>query len=176
MLRFLSFHKKNSLICLLFGCSLLLSGCWDRKEIETRGYVLGITIDMAKSEPESKIDLLKAAQATGTNKYKVNFEMRKFNTKSGGNKPGTGEQESLVYAAEGESLFAIVRSVNAQYPAGLFFEDNQMLVFSESVAQDGIQDITDFIDRDPEFRRRAKVFVASGRAEDYLRVKLNPAN
>ncbi|MDF2501813.1 MAG: germination protein Ger(x)C family [Anaerosporomusa subterranea] len=172
MLKFLFFHKSSILISLLLVCCLLTAGCWDRREIETRGFVLGMAIDMAQSEPEDKPDILKAAQSAGTRKYKTSFEMKKFRSKSGGgDKPGTGEDESLVYAAEGESLFSIVRAVNTQYPAGLFFEDNQLLVFSEAVARDGIEDITDFLDRDPEFRRRARVFVTPGRAEELFTCK-----
>lgn len=171
MLKILSAGRRLAGISLLLGCCLLLTGCWDRKEIESRGYVLGIAIDMARPEPEDQRSILEAAQAAGSKKYKVSYLMEKVRTQNAGNNPAADEEEGMVYAAVGESLFATVRAVNTQFPSGLFFEDNQMLVFSEAVARDGIKDMMDFFDRDPEFRRRTRVFIALGRGEDLLRYK-----
>lgn len=165
-------QKLFTSVCLLLLCCLLTTGCWDRKEIESRGYVLGIAIDMAEQTDEKlEKELLQPFPSAGTRKYKVSFELKKFRSKSGGEKPGTGEEESQVYAAEGESLLAAIRAVNAQFAAGLFFEHNQLLVFSEAVARDGIREITDFLERDPEFRRRAKIFIVQGRAEKLFECK-----
>ncbi|MDU4959359.1 MAG: Ger(x)C family spore germination protein [Sporomusaceae bacterium] len=163
---------RGAALLLLCCCCLAVSGCWDRKEIESRGYVLGIAIDMAQPAPPAAAEILKTEQAAGSRKYKVSYEMKKIRSKgeSAGN-PGSGEDESLVYAAEGESLFATIRAVNTQYPSALFFEDNQLLVLSEAVARDGVKDLIDFFDRDPEFRRRAKVFITPGRAEDLFMCK-----
>lgn len=145
MLSFSHSHKKKLVIILILSYCLLTAGCWDRKEIDTRGYVLGVAIDFAQPEPQDKSDLLEAVQTAGAKKYRVSLEFKQFRTKSsGGDKPGSGEEESLVFAAEGESLFAIIRAINTQFPSELFFEDNQLLVFSEAVARDGIRDIVDF--------------------------------
>ncbi len=168
----LDWRKAFARSCLLVLCCLLTTGCWDRKEIETRGYVLGIAIDMAEqADTEIEKEILQPSPPTSPRKYKVSFEMRKFRSQSSGAKPGTGEQESLVYAAEGESLLSAVRAVNTQFPSGLFFEHNQLLLFSEAVARNGIREITDFLERDPEFRRRAKIFVTPGRAEKLFELK-----
>ncbi|NLY43938.1 MAG: hypothetical protein GX066_08225 [Clostridiaceae bacterium] len=41
---------KPILVLLLFF-TMLLTGCWDRKDIESRGYVIGVAIDKYPPNP-----------------------------------------------------------------------------------------------------------------------------
>ena len=43
---------KRSFI-LFFLVMALLTGCWDQKDIETRGYVLGVAIDRFPPNPQA---------------------------------------------------------------------------------------------------------------------------
>jgi len=163
---------RNILIVILFILTLLVAGCWDRKEIENRGYVLGVSIDHVVSpEPKGLHDLDETPQAAGQRKYKLTFEMPKFN-KSETSKEVSKGQNHLLWSGEGESMFAITRMVSTKTYFSPFFEDLQVLIFSESVAREGVGDILDFFLRDAEMRRRTKVFVTPGRAEDILKAKL----
>jgi Ger(x)C family germination protein len=45
------------------------------------------------------------------------------------------------------------------------------LLISEDVARDGVREIFDFFARDPEMRRRAKIFVTKGKADDFFQQK-----
>ena len=42
--------KLKRLTVFFIFCSLILSGCWDSVEVEKRGFVNGIAIDLAKSQ------------------------------------------------------------------------------------------------------------------------------
>ncbi len=151
---------------------LTTAGCWDRKEIENRGYVLGVAIDHAPAPgPKGRHDLLYAPQAAGQRKYRVTFEVPKFR-KAAESKEVSSAQSHLIWAGEGESVLAITRAVNTKTYFGMFFEDIQSIVVSEAVAREGIADVLDFFQRDAEMRRRVKLFVAPGRAEDILTAKL----
>lgn len=163
---------RNIVMGILFILTLLVTGCWDRKEIEDRGYVLGLGIDHVISpEPKGLYDLDQTPQAAGQRKYKLTVEMPKFN-KSETSKEVTKGQSHLIWAGEGESMFAITRMISTKTYFSPFFEDLQILIFSESVAREGVGDILDFFLRDSEMRRLTKVFVTPGRAEDILKAKL----
>ncbi|HHY83084.1 MAG TPA: Ger(x)C family spore germination protein [Clostridiales bacterium] len=53
----------------------------------------------------------------------------------------------------------------------LYYEHLQVIILSEEVARDGIEDIMDFFGRDPEMRRRVKVFVCPDQAKSILDVQ-----
>lgn len=159
-----------ALSCIMIVLVFFISGCWDRKEIENRGYVLGIAIDYVTTpEPKGKYDLPHVTQEAGSRKYRVTYELPRFRKK--GEKPGEAEAH-LIFAGEGESIAAISRAINAKTYFGLFYEDIQILVFSEAVAREGIEDLLDFFTRNPSMRRRVKLLVTPGRAEDILKSKM----
>ncbi|MCX7779795.1 MAG: Ger(x)C family spore germination protein [Negativicutes bacterium] len=168
-------HKRLS-IRLALGIILLLltvtvSGCWDRKEIENRGYVLGVAIDYATGEHNKrKSEFLYAPQGAGQRKYLVTMQLPKFRKEA--SKEISSAQQHLIWAAEGESMFAITRAINTKVYFAMFFEDIQIIIFSEAVAREGIGSIIDFWLRDAEIRRKVKLFVTPGRAEDILKTKL----
>ncbi|XEQ93872.1 Spore germination protein A3 [Sporomusa carbonis] len=165
-------RRRLPLIILLIFITLPVSGCWDRKEIENRGYVLGIAIDHAMTgNDKGENDFMYAPQGAGQRKYRVTVELPKFRKKEGSKEISSAEQH-LIWAAEGESMFAIIRAINTKVYFGMFFEDIQILIFSEAVAREGIGDIIDFFLRDAEVRRRVKLFVTPDRAEDILKTKL----
>lgn len=168
----LSGGRSLWLLPLLAFLLLLTAGCWDRKEIENRGYVLGVAIDHAAAfGPKGQHDLLYTPQAAGQRKYRVTFELPKFR-KAAETKEISSGQSHLLWAGEGESVFAIARAVNTKTYFGMFFEDVQSIVISEAVAREGVADVLDLFQRDAEMRWRVKLFVAPGRAEDILTAKL----
>ena len=163
---------RKLLMGILFLLTLLVTGCWDRKEIENRGYVLGLAIDHVVSpEPKGLYDLDRTPQTAGQRKYKLTLEMPKF-SKPEGSKEAKKGQNHLIWAGEGESMFAITRMIATKTYFAPFFEDIQVLIFSEAVAREGVGNIIDFFLRDAEMRRRVKVFVTPGRAEDILKAQL----
>ena len=168
----ISRRYKGWLTLILVVALLTTAGCWDRKEIENRGYVLGVAIDYTLApNPEEKHDLKYSPQSTGTRKFRVTFELPKFRKPSENQDINAG-QSHLIWAGEGESMFAITRAVDTKTYFGMFFEDMQSIIISEAVARDGIADILDFFQRNAEMRRRVKLFVTPGRAEDILTAKL----
>lgn len=157
---------------LLILITTFVSGCWDRKEIENRGYVLGVAIDNATPEKNrAKDEFLYAPQSAGGRKYRVTMELPKFRKPEGG-KEQSSAQQHLLWSGEGESMLAITRAINTKTYFGMFYEDIQSIVISEEVAKEGIGDFIDFFLRDAEIRRNVRFFVTPGRAEDVLKAKL----
>ncbi len=163
--------RRLLVVIFLILMIMSISGCWDRKEIENRGYVLGVGIDHATNEGgKRKKEFLYSPQGAGQRKYLVTMELPKFRKEA--SKEISSAQQHLIWAGEGESMFAIARAINTKVYFGMFFEDIQIMVFSEAVAREGIGDIVDFWLRDAEVRRKVKLFVTPDRAEDILKAKL----
>lgn len=131
--------------------------------------LFGVAIDHAiPTAPKGNSDLMYAPQA-GSRKYRVSYELPKFRKEESGEQSKAADH--FVWAAEGESMFAIARSVNTKTYFGMFFEDIQTIIFSESIAREGIKDLLDFWQRDAEMRRRVNLFVTPGRAEEILKAE-----
>lgn len=163
--------KKLVMLSLILALPFFVTGCWDRKEIENRGYVLGVAVDYANRDSSRQSDLNHTTQAAGTQLYHLTVELPKFRREEESTQKRSS-QSHFIWSGDGESMFAITRSINAQLYFGLFYEDIQIIVFSQEVAENGIRDILDFFLRDAEMRRRSRLFVAPGRAEEILTTKL----
>ncbi len=160
--------RRHLLAIALVITALLTGGCWDRKEIENRGYVLGVAIDHASAEPKGRYDLNRAFQQAGTRRYRLSYELPNFK------KGGSGEQggyESIVISAEGGSIIVASRAISTKIALAMFIEDTQVILISEEVAREGIKEVFDGLLRFPGSRRRAAIFVTKGRAEDFIKRK-----
>lgn len=163
-------HKRRLLAVALVITALMTGGCWDRKELENRGYVLGAAVDHVSPESKGRYDLDRAFQQAGTRRYRLSYELPKVKKGGSGEKSG-GSDESIVFSAEGESIFAASRAIASKLQLQIFLEDMQVLLISEDVAREGIRDMFDVFARYPGMRRRATILVTKGRAEDFIQRK-----
>ncbi|MFD1360880.1 Ger(x)C family spore germination protein [Lentibacillus salinarum] len=146
---------------LIFACVLMvfvLSGCWDRVEIEDRGFVVGIAIDMPEN---SSLD---DNAITVTNQFVV---------PSGLGAPTQGssnEQAYTNFTVTGKSLFAIEREMATISSRSPFLSHLQMIVVSSELAQKEtlFSDVLDLFIRDHEMRREVNVLIVDGRAKPIL--------
>lgn len=149
--------------------SLCLTGCWDRIEIEERGFVVGVAIDMAKgSNAEETEDKEAEDRAKGKHRYVVSYQ---FVIPKGLQQDGGGKSFYNV-SAEGDSLMDITRGLATRSSRTPYFEHIKIIIVSEEVAKNvGIADVLDFFLRDHEMRRGTKVMIAKGDARKVLEVK-----
>ena len=61
--------KKTKIVCkslLLLATVFLLTGCWDREELEDKAYVIGLGLDHSKAEDKIKVTMLIANPEVGS--------------------------------------------------------------------------------------------------------------
>lgn len=165
-------HRRVALAALLCVLALFAAGCWDHKEIERRGFVLGMAIDTPQPAAPA---IEQYREIAGPPRYRLTFELPSLAKLKGGAESSSGSgsgTKHFTIAAESQSVLAAVRGTDARFNRGRFFEDLQVLVFSEAVARQGLGDVLDLLLRDSEMRRRCKLFVAPGRAADVLTIDL----
>jgi spore germination protein len=167
----------NRLKCFIIVSMLLplITGCWDRIEIEQRGFVVGLAIDYPKSkEAEERTEKETEEKANGKKRFVMTLQMVvPSKLQQGGGKGGSGGGEAYFnISSEGESLFEIVREMAAKTSRTPFFEHIELIIVSDAVAKEGqFSKVMDFFIRHPEMRRGTKVLIARGEARKLLEVE-----
>lgn len=156
-----------------------LTGCWDRLEIEDRAVVLGVSIDTASPEAEaeeSEVSHLRGslpAPAKGLIRVAVQIALPGRIPlgpgESGGGKGAKSEQTVWVINVVGHSLDDAFMNLQQQISSRLFFGHLRVIVVSEAVATQGLDNINDYFRRNSEVRRLAWLMVSRGNAEALMK-------
>jgi len=154
--------------CIVLIClSILTAGCWDRRELQERNFVLAVAIDTADvgkpgMKPENEAEVKSAetfVQPHGTKRYRLSLQILKL----GGDEQA--KSKTYVISNTGDSMFEMVRDMLGQSSKSLWFEHIQVIIISEAVLQEaGLGEILDFFRRDSEMRSRIKVYITPGEA------------
>ncbi|TVY09190.1 Ger(x)C family spore germination protein [Paenibacillus cremeus] len=146
--------KKLSLVITLLTC-LMISGCWDRMEINDLALVTALAFDTA-----------------GNNQVQISAQIfiPKSQKGSSGEGGGGGERQTLVRAEKGEDTADALAKLQAKIPRKLFWGQCKAFIFSEGFAKKGIREQFDFLVRHPQPRERAFIFVSEGMASEALKV------
>jgi len=126
----------------------LLTGCWDRIEVNDVAYVNTATLDLT---PEGRvrlaIQLVVPAASPGP-----------------GGSGGAGRQPPYVMAGEGDTVGSALRSVQEAVPRRLFWGHMQAVVLGEDLARQGIGPYLSFFARQREPRGRVTMLICRGEA------------
>jgi spore germination protein KC len=150
--------KKRILIyilCLLLP--LVLSGCWNRRELDQIAVVEAMGIDKLEDGQISlTYQLLRPSGVKGT---------------SPGGEKGGGGKGVWVVTATGETVFDAIRNATAQVARRSYFGHNKVIIIGEESARSGIMPILDLAVRDPELRELVYVFITKGKASDIIKAE-----
>ncbi|GLI08555.1 hypothetical protein YDYSG_45870 [Paenibacillus tyrfis] len=139
--------KRNvSVVCVLCLLLVLTTGCWSRRELNELAIVTGIGID--------KID----------NQYLLSLQVLNMG-QAGSEAPGGGGGSSLPVTTQyikADSVFEGFRRLTTKLPRKLYFSHIRVLVFNETLAQEGLRDILDLFVRDHEIRPDFFLVVTKG--------------
>ncbi|MCG7316292.1 Ger(x)C family spore germination protein [Brevibacillus laterosporus] len=190
-------NKHNWLACALtLSLTLLISGCWDRQEIEDLAMVIGVGIDSPKKENDSDSEQKEDAEEAGSSdadsestqqgddssadttvKQKVPILLTHQNVVPKvltGTAKVTGTQKQAYFniSGEGDSFFEIIRNFATKSSRPPFFLHVKTMVIGEAIAKKlSLNKMLEYFLRDTELRRTVLVVVAKGRAIDVLNKK-----
>lgn len=148
--------KKLKLFSLILLCTIAITGCWDKIEIDERAFVLSIGVD-------------KAPEGTGSSeKYLITLV-----------NPDTAE------AKEGKVLdFVTYDTIASSYNIGITkllqrfskahsYEHTKVIIFGEELLTDAnlVKDILDAFTRGHQFNSSMLVYMTPGKAADIFKVK-----
>ncbi|NPC93035.1 Ger(x)C family spore germination protein [Bacillus sp. WMMC1349] len=145
--------KKNSILLFILLLSVqLLTGCWNRLELNELGIVGGMSIDKKNGKQVVTTQVINPGQVAA--------------------KQGKGQEAPVItYREKGDTIFEAIRRMAKSAARRLYFSHLRILVIGEDLAKDGIGDILDFVSRNHEFRPDFFIVIAKKtKAEDALRV------
>ncbi|WP_010676773.1 Ger(x)C family spore germination protein [Bacillus timonensis] len=159
---------------ILLVCTLLLTGCWDRYELEDRANILALAIDLAEGNdrgdvthrdgdfPKGQKDILYkvTAQVALPGKIKLGPE--------GGGGQGS-EKTAWILETYGHTIKDAMSNLQQQLAEKLYLGHLQIIVVSDEIAKKGISDISEFLKRDYEVRRTAWMVINKKDAAKVLR-------
>lgn len=141
--------KKFLVLLLLL---VLLTGCWDREELNDVSIVSGIAIDKGKEE-----------------KYKLTVELMNA-AELNPQQPGESTP-AIVFSSEGPSASEVARRMNIKPSRHLIYSHMRTVVISEEIAKKGLIDFLDFFERSSEIRNDFNIVISKDvPAEDVLKV------
>lgn len=140
---------------------LLLTGCWDRREIEERSNVMASGIDVCPEEQDCRLSISRQIAIPGR------IPQGSAEGVSGGGNADT----VVVLSASGRTPPETGARMQAELNRMISFGQTRVQVFGEEYARRGIEEYVDYLRRMPEFRRLMWVAVSEGRAEDVLRAR-----
>lgn len=169
-------HKKLLCCAALLAACLLISGCWDRREIQDRSFVLAAAIDTAEGKdpgqpPGETKQLELDPQIYGGRDYQLSLQILKLTPTRGseGGGPSGSASKTYVLSNSGRPLFEMLRDMSASNSKSLWFEHMQVLFISDQVLKDtSIERIVDFFRRDAELRWNMRIYLTSGNAKSLL--------
>lgn len=170
-------RKLYCIFIVLLLVPVLFSGCWDKVEIDQRGFVGVIAVDMAPlggTDDTGGNDKDSFAGNQGDEKIKVTYLFANPVILAGGVAGGGGDKPAFTsLSSTAETIDKANRDVDSKISRRLFFGFTQVIVFSEDLLKNSIKvkEVLDYFRRDSEFSRSMRVLAADGEASKVADVK-----
>ncbi|MFF2447937.1 Ger(x)C family spore germination protein [Neobacillus sp. NPDC058068] len=139
---------------LVLSQCLLLTGCWDNKELNQLAIIVGAAIDKEKN-----------------NKIKLTVQVFLPQSQSGGQQSSSGKAQVEIKSAVGTNMADAASNLQREYSRRLFWGHCKTYIFGQSLSEKGnLGRQIDFIDRHPEPREDSRLYVSDGKASDILQL------
>ncbi|PWT98969.1 MAG: Ger(x)C family spore germination protein [Bacteroidetes bacterium] len=153
------------LVCLIL-VTPLLTGCWDRLEIEERGTILGLAIDPIVKNVQNTTGPFAKSDFAG---YKLTAQVAipgRIPLGPGGPSGGGGPTAKpvLIMSKTGKTIDDAVNNLQQELANRVFFGHLRIIVVNQTLAKSGMQDVQDFFRRNAEIRRLAWLIISKGSA------------
>lgn len=140
---------------LILCCPLLLiTGCWDQKEIQNLAVIKVLAIDKVEDEKEPWV-----------------VSALVMDPSAGGGKSGGGEKSvapEIPWTGSGETLQNAVNSFIKRTPRFSFYGHMSVLIIGENAAKEGVKNLIEVSARFNQTRPRLRVMVTQGMAKDIV--------
>jgi spore germination protein KC len=131
---------------------VLLTGCWDKVELNDVSIITGIAIEKGDDAP-----------------YKMSVSS--INSIELSKTSATGSTPSTVFSLEGDSVSELSNKMNIGLTRKQIYSHTRIVVIDEEIAKEGMLDFLDFLERSGEFRNDFNILISKGvKASDVLKI------
>ncbi len=158
---------KKVILFIIIVLAVLNCGCWDREEIEERGFILGLGLDLTNTEEG--------------NGFSVTQQEANPKNIAGGEQSTGGTGEGAFYnitTFSKDSIYDAIIESNTRMSHKPYYAHLRAVVIGEKLARNGIMDALDLIIRYRQIRDTVKIYVTPTEAKKVLEIKprLEPVN
>ncbi|KLU61588.1 spore germination protein B3 precursor [Peptococcaceae bacterium CEB3] len=134
---------------------LLTSGCWDYRETDQLAIVYALGLDRIPGSDPILLTVQVVTPAAGT---------------SMGASAGAGAESKAftTISGTGKSVFDAISRLGRKLPRRLYFAHTKIIIFGRTLAEAGLGDVMDALNRNPEIRRTTLMFATDGSANQIL--------
>ncbi|MET3290872.1 UNVERIFIED_CONTAM: spore germination protein [Brevibacillus sp. OAP136] len=144
---------RKSVAILLLCIALLSTGCWDRREIEDMGMVVGVAIDKGKGKQKNRIVI--------TNQF--------VNTLTGKKEEATVHRAYNLESAE-KNVYETAKYMSTLTDNTPYYTHLKVIVISEDIASSvDLMNLINWFLRDRQLRRTINIVIAKGSAKEILK-------
>lgn len=139
--------------------ALLLTGCWDRKEVNDLSMITAAGIDWSDEDKKFELSVqvfVPRSEAGGKEGI------------SGGGLSSSGQ--TFTRSAEGITVADAMMKLQEKLPRQIFWGHNEVFIFGEQLAKKGVRRHLDFLVRHPQVRESSVAFVSKDRAKKVLKL------
>jgi spore germination protein KC len=135
---------------------LLLSGCWDRQELESLGLIQALGLDPSSDGRGVSVTTLLAIPSQ---------------TKSGGGGGGGEGPGTFIITMEAPSIYEAFNKINTTVNREITLLQNSVIIIGDALARKGLRPWIDNLIRFREMRRTVNILIAHGKAADLMQVQ-----
>lgn len=165
--------KYRKIIGMMLAC-ILLSGCWDKVEIDRRNLVSIMSIDVGEESGKEK-----ELKNLNPNEPFTGMELKKFRvtigapdiSQLGPDKGGTAKD--MYITTDAYSMQDAVDKAALKSSRDVRFSHIKLLVISKELTTypEFLKEIVDYLQREPSLNRNMYVMISDGKAEEYIKHK-----
>lgn len=166
--------KIISLWILVVILSAVFSGCWDKVEIDRKGLVSTIGIDVGedieKDEELKEVNPKDPFAERDLKRLKVTFGYPDISS-LGPQKGNTAEE--IILTAEGYSMVDVLNKTYGKSSRSVNFAHARLLLLSNELLKypNIMKEIVDYLERQPQMDRQMLVIVTEGNTDKYVKHK-----
>ncbi|MBU3159363.1 Ger(x)C family spore germination protein [Clostridium frigoris] len=163
--------KFKKILPIILSC-ILLSGCWDKVEIDRRNFISTIAVDAG--EDISKEKVLKSIKS---DEPFAERQIKKINVTYGFPDMSmlvTGKSALDKYInTDAYSMEDAYSEATAKSSRDIYMGHTKLLILSSNLLKhkDTVKEIIDYMQRNPNINRMMQVVVSDGSAQDYVKFK-----
>lgn len=163
--------KVKRIVPLILVCCLL-SGCWDKIEINRRAFVSTIVIDVGENiDKQEELKDIKPNEIFKEDEYKkitVTFGIPNI-SELGPDKGGSSNEEYIT--VEAFSMQDAITELAAKSSRSIDIGQTRLLIMSNEVLNypEVVKEFLDFFNRQPDINRTMLTLITKGKAQDYTK-------
>lgn len=170
--------KFKKVLLIILSC-ILLSGCWDKVEIDRRNFISTIAVDPGEDITKEKelkgIDPEEPFAERQIKKINVTFGFPDMSMLGPGKAGGAQEKyiNTKAYSMEDAASEAMAKSSR-----NIYMGHTKLLILSSDLLgyKNTVKEVVDYLQRNPNMNRMMQVVVSDGRAEEYIKFKPQAEN